>query len=290
LQILFEKGALEAKDTFQWVDTNLFATPQQMIRLRVGDALKFTARNEQADGVAFTEGSITVDAKEVTGDPAKEPVVVRFTEPGVHRIEGLVQSASGPIQAFVEVEVLKADFGKVLELVNATPRDWSLPGVPAELELEADRGLSLVDLDTAQKPSKKVQVSYQGYLEHPVVLARLSPGGPVVAATCFNAVNFSSSTETNDARIVEVLPDGTRVVDVGYAIRGGVPADLSMWIDMFVPDAVFEDGSTRYHLTAADFDENGIARIRIYAIAASDEDVKVCHWIKPDYEEGETSP
>ncbi len=288
MRFAFENGAVESEKTVEWVETNLFSPRQEATRLRVGDALKFSARNEETDGTGFADGVLTVDAKAVEGDPARQPIVVRFDDPGMHRVEVVVRVGSATRRALMEVEVVEADFGKVLELVNATPRDWSLPGIPAGVALEADHGLALVEQES--KNSRKFKVSYQGYLEQPAVLARLSEGGPVMAVTCFNAVSFSSSTETNDAHIVEVLPDGTRVVEVGYAIRGPVPAGLSIWIDMFVPDAVFENGGTRYHLTAADFDENGLAKIRIYAIAGSDDEVKVCHWINPDYQDEEVAP
>jgi hypothetical protein len=83
------------------------------------------------------------------------------------------------------------------------------------------------------------------------------------------------------------LPDGTRVLEFMLMIDGVIPADLSIWLEFYVTDAVFADGSTRYHLTAADFDENGVARILVYKAPGSG--VAICHWIRP-YGDDEAIP
>ena len=68
------------------------------------------------------------------------------------------------------------------------------------------------------------------------------------------------------------------------------PPDLSLWMQMYVPDAVFANGGSWLHLTAADFDENGRTEIDIYK-APGDGVPYVCHWIRPFSDgPGETGP
>src|SRR5690606_34696819 len=135
------------------------------------------------------------------------------------------------------------------------------------------------------KEPRRVEVSYDGYELQPRLIARLFPGGPVAAGTFLETVRFSSATDTNDAKIIDELADGTQLVEIGYLLSGAIPANLSIWIEIFVPNAVFESGDTRYHLTAADFDEKGEARLRIYSVPNSNGVTKVCHWIRPEYGE-----
>lgn len=101
----------------------------------------------------------------------------------------------------------------------------------------------------------------------------------MVADTTVNVFRVVGADESRDVRVVDILPDGTRVIEISFLIDGKVPADLSIWLDFFVTDALFENGDSRYHLTAADFDENGEARLRMYK-APGDGVANICHWLR----------
>ena len=151
-----------------------------------------------------------------------------------------------------------------------------MPEVPEELFLDPDDGLTL-----SRESGDSVLASYgMATSASPVVLARLWASGPVVAATQLNVFHLIDADETLDVKYANVLPDGTRVVEVSFFIDGKIPKDLSVWLNFYVTDAVFENGDTRYELTAADFDENGVARLRMFK--APGEGVPyICHWISP---------
>ncbi len=279
----FERGALRAEEEFHWIDTNVFDAGETL-RIRVGDSLKFIAYRAGAEGNEFESGVLTVNGALMEGDPVQGSVVVFFGEKGRHLVQAAVSEAGGKTDsAVVEVEVVSADFGPVLELIDRLPREWELPDVPKDVFLDAEELLEWKEIETEGSAPRRIEISYKGDLYYPRVVARLSAGGSILAATHFEAVRFSSATETGDAKVVEVLPDGTQVVEIGYVLNGPIPRGLSIWIDLFVPNAVFSTGDTRYHLTAADFDENGEARLRIYAVPDEEGVVKVCHWINPEY-------
>jgi hypothetical protein len=91
---------------------------------------------------------------------------------------------------------------------------------------------------------------------------------------------FAPSSVTGNSSVIRTLPDGTRVVRVIYAIDGKVPPDLSIWIQMYVTDAIFANGDSWYELTAADFNENGEASLEILKAPGLGTPY-VCHWINP---------
>jgi hypothetical protein len=179
----------------------------------------------------------------------------------------------------VTFEVRAADFGGELSLAVGYPRIWELPLVPRDLSIGADAWLTLAEQDTTA-PAPRTFVATATEAGPARVLARLGEDGPVLAAATVSSFHFASATETAESSVVEVLADGTRVVQIGYVIDGRIPADLSIWLRLYVTDAVFANGDTWYHLTAADFDANGMARLMILK-APGRGTAFVCHWIKP---------
>jgi hypothetical protein len=275
----FEKGAITQELRVRWTAVNVLSAPETM-RVRVGDSLKLRAfPADPADGEGAT-CKIGVDGKTVLQGDLSGEAVVRFTEPGEHVVEAEVAGTRGASSARMVVGVFAAGFGETLNLAAGDPRVWSLPGVPRELAVVADEGLRLDELPETAPPGRAFTALWPA-LEPaaPRVLARLGPDGPVVAATTVNVFRLIDAAVSGDAQVVRVLADGTRVVEIGYVIHGRVPADFSLWIELIVTDAVFANGETRWHLTAADFDENGEARLLVYK-APGDGVAYVCHWNK----------
>ena len=187
------------------------------------------------------------------------------------------------------MEVFAADFGPAFHLAAAAdPRVWDLPGVPRELVIESDDGLALEDAADGASAGHRLLARFPAArAAAPRVLARLSAGGPVVAATTVNVFRLVDAAASGDAQVVRTLADGTRVVELGYLIDGILPPGFSMWIELAVTDAVFADGTTRWQLTAADFDSNGEARVLIYKAPGTGV-AYVCHWNRPFDDDGPT--
>jgi hypothetical protein len=275
----FEKGAVRQAMKVRWSAVNVFGAPETM-RVRVGDSIKFKALPPD---LADSEGAscdVNVDGKNIFHGKVSEETVVRFTEPGQHIVEAAVPGAQDTVSARITVEVFAADFGMSFNLAAGNPRIWNLTGVSPLLFVDTDKGLRLDEVPDIAAPGRRFKALW-ATLEpaSPRVLARLWKDGPIVAATSVNVFRMVDAAFSGDAQVVRTLADGTRVVEIGYVIYGVIPSDFSLWIEFIVTDAVFANGETRWHLTAADFDQNGEARVLIYK-APGDGVAYVCHWNK----------
>jgi hypothetical protein len=279
----FEDGAVTKQSTFRWVNTDLFTAPG-VITVRLGDSLKLTAIPEGTDGtgtqVTYTLGDETVATS--TGDSA---TAVKFDHPGTFTLTAHTTTGTDQFNPAISIKVVSADFGDEFSVASGTPRLWNLPGIAKDLAIESDKELTLDEVERADGQSRQFTASYPlGESGEPVVLARLYPTGPIVAATNVDAFYIVPATQSLDARVVNVLPDGTRVVEFALMINGKIPKNLSIWLSFYVTDAVFADGTTSHHLTAADFDENGVARMLVYK-APGTGTAWICHYIKPFFDD-----
>ncbi len=279
----FEDGAFLEEHAIRWAATNLFDSPEK-IRVRLGDSLKLTAV-PAGNFRQMTPAAVVIDGAPVGTTTVAEPLAFTFEKPGISVVTATATVNGEDLVASVAVEVVTADFGPAFAVAAGSPRTWNIPGVPHSLVIEADPALTLVESLRRPPDSRAMTASYpRGASGSPRVLARLSENGPVVAATTVNAFQVVPASATGDHRVIEVLADGTRVVEVRYIINGVIPANLSVWLQLYVTDAVFANGDTWYQLTARDFDENGEARLLIYKAPGLDV-AYVCHWIRPFHED-----
>ena len=281
LKAAFEGGAIVEPVSLRWIATNLMVCPANL-RLRAGDALLLTAFPADADPltVAFKVGDgAGIDCS----GPADQPQQVRFAKAG-RTVLSVTAGASGgtPQTRSVTVDVYAAGFDDGFSVAVDYPRTWELPLVSRELSIEADSWLTL-DEQTTVPPAPRSFTATATEVASARVLARLWDHGPVLAATTVNSFHFATATETGNYSVIQVLADGTRVVEVRYVIDGIIPKDLSIWLHMYVTDAIFADGDTWHELTAKDFDANGEARLLIYKAPCVGTPF-VCHWIRPFYE------
>jgi hypothetical protein len=280
---VFENGAIQTTEDIVWETTNLFQS-EDVIRVRVGDSLKVTSVPSGTDGT-LTQASLSLDGQGIAQGTASEPRIVKFDQPGSFVLSASTLSGTEALDVSATVEVIAAELGSSFSLASGTSRIWRLPTVPHDVALETDSGLALEHIPRVAGQVRRVIASApEGPPASRRVLARLWDSGPVLDDSSVNVYRVVGASSNRDARVVNELPDGTKVVEFSIGIDGPVPADLSIWVDFQVADAVFEDGSTRWHLTAADFDENGIARILVYK-APGEGIAKICHWIRPTYDE-----
>ncbi len=78
-------------------------------------------------------------------------------------------------------------------------------------------------------------------------------------------------------RVVQQLPGGAHIVEMGLVSRG-LPPEFRIKISIVVAGVTFEDGTIIKWLTAADFDENGLAKVRF--IKSAQTLTSVCHRIE----------
>ena len=271
----FEGAAAPLRHNIEWGAMNLLDVAEDQ-HVRLGDSVKVAAWN--ADGTL----GFAISAGERTwkGAPGSDPLIVKFENAGVE--EWIVTPSAGEPRT-VRFHVHEADLGAGFSVANGSGRKWRAPKLPQPLELEMDPALEAIDIEADRGDPAAREFLIRSHSEVPGALgmvARLPGGGPILASTQVAAFNLSSASDTTDARQVETLPDGTRVVRVSYRIDGAVPPDLSIWIRLYVGDAVFTNGLVWRELTATDFNDQGVAEFDVLKAPGKGTPF-VCHWILP---------
>ena len=269
IEISFEGGVVTRSQTIEWLVTDTL-NQSETINLRQGDALKL--------GTSLRDGAyeIYLDGSPIFSGASSSVHIHRFESPGEH----LVTASGNGTEGSFKVQVYAADFGDSLYVASGENREWDLSSVPDPLMIEWDEALRATLVEDEEKP-RSYTVGYP-YLAQDTkyVIARLPGGGPILARGTVNAFIFADSVYTGDVEALEVLEDGTIVVEVGFVLDGAVPDDFSVFLSMWVPDAVFANGESTLTLTAADFDENGIAKIKVLKAPGGDHENAVCHVIE----------
>jgi hypothetical protein len=166
---------------------------------------------------------------------------------------------SGTQTSTLTVKVKDADFGDQVYGYIDNARLWTTPQVGTDLAVEWDKNLSVVE-QTPPTVGRRFQVTplTSGTLYG---VARLSPGGPIVARGALSASNIYNASITGDSQVISMNPDGTQLVRNSIVIDALPPGGYVV-IQIFVSGALFEDGTTQKILTAADF-INGVAIFNI---------------------------
>jgi hypothetical protein len=283
LRITYEGGIIGEAHDIQWSATNLYGGGEFHVRL--GDSMRLVAF-DPAKEAAMSGFTLRIEDSELHNGTATTPYVHRFEEVGrVEMVVGVTHGDGGRSTDVAVFHVAGAELGEDFHMPSSPGRRWMPPALARDVALEVDGHLSLNEITEGDDQMRAFHAMFESNCaSRGRVLARMPDGGPVLDAVTFHGFQLASSTRTGDHRLVEVLPDGTRVVRVGYVINGVIPPDLAIWIQLYVPDAVFANGSAWLLLTAADFDENGRAEFDVYK-APGKGIPYVCHWIRP-YGEG----
>jgi hypothetical protein len=276
----FEDGAVIKNREVRWSVTDLADAPP-VNHLRVGDSIRVTALGGTDETFSLRMGERVWEKRE-----ASDPITLTFDKPGAFL---LTTKLKGSEKITTTYHVHGADFGAPLSLVAGSSRVWTPAGILHPLEVRADKAIQLTPSEENLKNGS--QLKFRARLDSTVggklsMVARLPGDGPIVAQGVVNALRLSTASKTGDAHVINTLPDGTRVVQVSYIMDGPIPADLSIWIRLYVTDAVFTNGLTWLQLTAADFDENGVAKFNVLKAPGTGTPY-VCHWVLPyaDFED-----
>jgi hypothetical protein len=274
LTAIFDEGTHIEPLEIEWTETNLFTTANPIL-VRAGDALKIVAIPSDATGDATNV--ITMDGELLHDGPSTTPYIVTFERPADHVITANVTSSAGTQTARLEVKVIDGAFGTPAAVPVGSSRIWSLSAIDKQLKLEADPAVALREITTPDRNPRQIEVALAAdATDANRVVARLPDAGGIVDAIAIPSFRVVDSAKALDAHVVNILPDGTRVVEIGIMIEGRIPSDLLLRIKLIVPDAVFANGESYYELRAGDFDENGVARLTIYK-APGQGVAAVCH-------------
>jgi hypothetical protein len=110
----------------------------------------------------------------------------------------------------------------------------------------------------------------------PLQARLLHADGPVIASQSIDVFTLHTTAEESCV-LVEVYPDGSRLVEMALTMEPVIPdLDIRMWV--FAPNCTFDDSTTLRELTSSDFEEGR----RVYRIIKGP-DTKgygPCHTIK----------
>jgi hypothetical protein len=255
LAFTFENGALQASRAISWSATNL--AKADSLTIRQGDSLRLTAF--EGDLAGDQTVSIYLDETLVGEQAASSPLVQRFDTNGAHSLRAVYSSATGAaLERTVSVKVIGGAFANSpVGLVNQV-RNWANPALPAGLEFEFDTQIHL-STPIAENGGTTLPFlpdslgTYYG-------VARIGSGGPILAQGVIRSESVSSANQTQ-MRQVGSLEDGSRIVEM-KVVMSNLQPDTEVHLEIFVGGVVFQDtGATSRVLTAADFDELGVATV-----------------------------
>ena len=290
LKITYEGGVFEESPTIAWKATNLLDGVERRF-VRLGDSMRLTA-HDPLSAPAGSSFRLSSDGSPLHEGPSSEPWVMTFDAEGDRELEVEVSGPDGSTRsAKVTIAVIDTDLGPDFHVPANFGRKWIPRKLAPEVRLESDENLTLTEIPWASGEPRSFEAMFsvtRGTSGR--ALARLPDGGAVLDTAVLHGFFLAPSTWTGYHKVIRTLADGTRVVRIVMIIDGEIPPDLSLWMQMYVPDAVFANGGSWLHLTAADFDENGRTEIDIYK-APGDGVPYVCHWIRPFSDgPGETGP
>lgn len=250
----------------QWQVLNLFTYPQESLRLRLGDALLLNACPPE-----HTDGAVTIQIDETTSysTTVDQPVVHRFHTPGTYQILASWSLLGASEQASITVEVIDATFAPAPICILHRTREWLCPELPAGIHIDYDSrlGLSTAALD----PAGLAFTVLSHHAEELRILARISEGGAIADSVAVTTIYGDNGSYWS---VVQNYPDGSRMIEVQLSLIN-VPADIRVELTVVTGGVTFDDGSLSKVLTAADFDEHGVATYRMLQSAGFSS--SVCH-------------
>lgn len=268
-------GLRSASREINWEPLNLLAAPASPQFARVNDRLLVSAVDANlAPEAVVTVSVVRPDASQAVFElSATQTLEVPFPDPGAYEL-WVARPGEAPAQALI-VNVRAVSLEPVPLLMSSALREWRPAGLPPQAVLQKDVGVFLEEKSPATSPR-----TFTLGVPAPVggrIVARLGENGPIAAAAGIVPLR-SYHGEQGKWTIVETFVDGTQlwrgIIDLG----GPVPPNLRITITVFKAGTTFSDGTLVRTLTAADFDQNGIA---IYHLLRAPETAGApCHTVR----------
>lgn len=255
--VAFENGLLEQDLEVEWLPFNIAANSHLIVRRN--DSLRLTAFTPGGAADA-SDVSLALNGQSLGTVPANQPLVREFATAGTHTLTAIWTGPGGQVTSTSTIEVLSADFGPAFPVYLNRSRLWSPPSLAEGLPVENDSSL-LLTAQSAANGNKAFTVDATR-LGSNTVLARTSTQGPVLAAGQVEGVLLSHSSNY-ELPVIYTYPNGDRIVELSIFATSLPPGGyirLEIWLGgrLFVPD-----GTTSKVLTAGDFDQNGVAKVRV---------------------------
>jgi hypothetical protein len=239
--------------------------------------------------VAGPSGAVTNMA------PAGSSIPLLFEEAGEYIISGFAgtnaviavdSSASTNMYGFANGSLIAGSFSDstasisnlTVNVVDArfasdpyiaeTSRKWNCPAMPMEMVVEHEAGLSLSS-KALSGGGTQFTLNLLSRKEQKII-ARVGDQGPIVDSAVAHSFSYDTG---NYFKVVTIYPDGTALA-MYQIVLSNVPEDLVIKMSAITAGTTFDDGSLSKILTAADFNEEGVATY--YMIRSETRDA-VCH-------------
>ena len=280
IRVSHQHGVLEEACEIMWQPTDLLHAKDMVIRK--GDSLLLTVNGAAA---ASDEVNISIDGVSTYATTASTPVAHRFDSAGTFVVTG-THIASG-VTGSITVKVVEASFGSDIATWAAKRRFWDMENVPDGVVVDADPRLSLTPVSikdrVQQKPapfglgpnSRRYSIINDAS-ETRYVVARLGKNGPILARAAVEGFRVFNWCDTY-VRYVQLHDDGSQTIEEAFIVSP-MQDNITVKIQIIVSGVTFDDGTLTKTLTAADFDELGICRVRY--IRADGVKTSVCHTTK----------
>jgi len=267
LGVSFRSGEATHTHPITWAPTNILA--HSSLTIAKGDSLRLTAH-----GGINPEGTFTLSGSagfQPASSPSSQPLILRFDQPGTHTLTATWTPPVGdPVTSTLTLTVRSADFGEPIFLQTYNARTWSLNGLHG-MAVEADAALFWRETSAAGSASRSFRVEAYEAGDYRAI-ARCPDTARILAAGTVSAFSLYHANQTLDAQIVEVRPDGSKVLR--FSIVGeNLSAHLAIRFELKYQGVTFPDGSRYLTLRPRDFSSSGVADIIVETTSAP----RLCH-------------
>ncbi len=264
IEVTDQEGEVRFTNTVIWTALNLLDTDYTNFMLRTGDALKLTAfPTNEASGtitldIDLNGNDLTNAVRDIT-----EPWPFAFEDAGGYTVSATFSNATVVTNVTLPVKAVYGRFNGNPVCVTGDERTWDCPNISDEAVIEHDEDLQ-VGAKALFGGGTRFTLMHSEDIPY-YMTARVGTDGPIMDQAEILAVYGDNGSYW---RIIEVFTDGSRMVEVRLQL-GNIPPDIEVHLRIFKGGVTFDDGTINRTLTAADFDENGVATYRMIQSATS---------------------
>jgi hypothetical protein len=263
--VAYAGGAKSEQAGVEWVASNIVGLSSSVgtMHLRKGDSLRLDAWGGTSPSGTFTvtlDGTLLADSQQNTTHNSGSPLIHCFEAAGQHT---LIATWDGQ-EYSLTLEVHDVNFGPDLSVQTYFPRVWQPVQLDRSVVVEADQRLAWGEIPTGPAETRRFTVGITEAGQRRVIarLPNAPDGSPgvIAAHSTVNGFCVAWSDQTNDAALVHVYADGSRLMHSSLIVVG-LPPDITIGISLIFQGTQFPDGSRQLWLTSDDFDINGMAHI-----------------------------
>lgn len=278
IQVLDQGGAISYTSTVAWAELNILdGTYTNEIPIRSNSSLLLNAYPAGA-----TNGTVTIEVYDSATNlitnivtAIDQPAPHLFDQAGTFTVSGSYSNETLTTNGSITVKAVAASFAADEAVcVASESRTWDCPNVPATNDVTVEHDETLTVSSSALAGGGLRFTLLNNYDTPFYLVARLGEDGPILDNAKISTVYGDNGSYW---RVVENYADGSRLVVVRLQL-GYVPSDIQVKLHIFAGGVTFDDGTLDKTLTAADFNEIGVATY--YIVQGAGVTTSICHTTK----------